>query len=167
MAPQTRKFALQSSAWNGRLAGNASLSSNVSSASRFRPTSVDRLVSLVDPLLARAEGVAEHGDAPHQDEDKAHPVEHAELRNSHLWINLYESFSMYKIASFERAYVNRRRLDGVRWRATLRRMRRWRPRIIGSESTRRRGSWTMREECTLFLGLFSQPEYAGDFVVLI
>ena len=38
------------------------------------------LVSLVDPLLARAEGVAEHGDAPHQDEDQAHPVEHAELR---------------------------------------------------------------------------------------
>ena len=43
---------------------------------------MDWLSSLVDPLLARAEGVAEHGDAPHQDEDQAHPVEHAELRNS-------------------------------------------------------------------------------------
>ena len=103
MAPQTRKFALQSSAWNGRLAGNASLSSNVSSASRFRPTSVDRLVSLVDPLLARAEGVAEHGDAPHQDEDQAHPVEHAELQkhaNHSLCVRVcYKDISYLLVAS--------------------------------------------------------------------
>ena len=51
-------------------------------------------MSLVDPLLARAEGVAEHGDAPHQDEDQAHPVEHAELRK-HESVNLCESFSLH------------------------------------------------------------------------
>ena len=35
---------------------------------------------LVDPLLSGAEGVAEHGHAPHEEQDEAHAVEDAELR---------------------------------------------------------------------------------------
>ena len=41
----------------------------------------------MDPLLARAEGVAEHGDAPHEEQDEAHAVEDAELQKEKRGVN--------------------------------------------------------------------------------
>ena len=35
---------------------------------------------LVDPLLSGAEGVAEHGRAPHEEQEQAHAVEDAKLQ---------------------------------------------------------------------------------------
>ena len=42
---------------------------------------------LVDPLLSGAEGVAEHGDAPHEEQDEAHAVEDAELQKEKRGVN--------------------------------------------------------------------------------